>query len=90
MKQEPNKERLYQPLWAEIKKKKTCSIKPANTSVALFKRIRAAVIKEKCYDIAFKFELDQNEQRAKLEIERSLAGDIITFKLKIGIGLESI
>lgn len=80
--------RKYEGLWEEIKKKRSCSIKPADNSVGLFNRIKAAVIKEKCNDIAFKFGLD--DKSSKLEIERSKNGNIITFKLKVGVGVEDI
>lgn len=80
--------KTYEDLWHEIKTKKTCSIKLAAASDVLFRRVRNAVVKRKCNDIAFKFELDQNEQRAKLLIERK--GSIVTFRLQLTIGLESV
>lgn len=80
--------KTYEDLWHEIKKKGKCSIQLAAASDVLFRRVRNAVVKRKCNDIAFKFELDQNEQRAKLLIERK--GSIVTFRLQLTIGLESV
>lgn len=89
MKKEQKKpKRFYEDLWYEIKTKRRCSIKPANPSDALYKRIKNAVIKEKCNDIAFKFGLD--DKRSKLEIERSTNGSIITFRLTTSIGMEDV
>lgn len=85
---QPKKEKnkTYQQLWEEIKKKKKCSIQLAVDSDALFKRVKNAVIKQKCNDLAFKFGLE--DKRAKLEIDRK--GSIMTFKLVVGIGQEDI
>jgi hypothetical protein len=79
--------RTYEKLWHEIKTKRKCSIKPANSSDVLFNRIKNAVIKEKCRDLAFKFGLD--DKRSKLEIVRTESG-IITFRLTTSIGYEDV
>ena len=85
--QETKPSRMYEKLWIEIKSKRKCSIKPADSSDVLFKRIKNAVIKEKCNDIAFKFGLD--DKRSKLEVVRTESG-IITFRLTTSIGMEDV
>lgn len=87
MKKETKQVKMYEKLWQEIKTKGKCSIKPANNSDVLFKRIKNAVIKRKCNDIAFKFGLD--DKRSKLEIVRAESG-IITFRLTTSVGMEDI
>lgn len=86
-KEEVRQPRKYELLWQEIKKKGKVTVKPASTSDALFKRIRAAVIKEKCNDLAFKFEKD--DRSTILEVNRTPSG-LITFVLKTGLGVEDI
>jgi len=54
----------------------------------LYKTIRAAVIKEKCYDITFKVE--NEERRLKLVINRSHDGSVITFSLKKLLSMEDL
>lgn len=79
--------RKYESIWLQVKKDGKCSIKLAANSDALFKQVRNGVVKEKCKDIAYKFEMD--DRRLKLVVERSNVG-IVTFKLIKSIGMEDV
>jgi hypothetical protein len=80
--------RKYERIWIEIKKHGYCKIKPASLSLALFARIKKAVIKEKYNDLSFKFE--QDDRRVKLEVTRDSTTGIISFKLHKGLGMEDV
>lgn len=79
--------RKYESIWLDIKKKGSCTIKLALNSDVLFKQIRNGVLKEKCKDLAYKFE--QDDRRLKLRIERASNG-LVTFRLTKTIGMEDV
>lgn len=80
--------RKYEAIWLTIKAKGSCKVRPASTNLALFNRIRKAVVKEKYTDLAFKVEYE--ERRFKLIVNRSVDGKVITFSLQKSISLEDL
>lgn len=68
--------RKYQPIWLAIKKEHTARLA---APVTKHRRIILAVIKEKCYDIAWKLENLEAKKRYKLKITPD--GKVLTFTL---------
>lgn len=79
--------RKYAGIWLQVKKYGECNVKLAVNSDVLFRQVRNGVVKEKCKDIAYKFEMD--DRRLKLVIERTANG-FVTFKLIKSIGMEDV
>ena len=70
----PKQQRMYIPLWEAIKKHKVVSV---TAPKHLHKRIKQAVKKEKCYDVAY----TQREGWRMEYLTFSSQGNVLTFFL---------